>query len=420
MLLWILIGMITAAVTAVLAWPLLSRRSVATRANDELAARLAVFRDRRDEIRRERDAGRLGEDEARQAEADLLAQMADELPAEWLDRAGAPDRPGPTAAASSGSRAPSLVVAAIVIACVPLVGVGVYQVVGSPEIAVAQSQGLLGPQAGDPRQQIDAMLAELDRRVNANPRDGEAWAMLAETRRMLGDHGNAVEAFARAIPLLAPNARLLADYAESTALLAGGEFAGKPTELLEQALRIDPKEPKTIGLIGVARYRAGELEQARRFMGRLLDTLQPGTPDAAQVAQIVERIDAEIAARATPQSASPAARLRGTVSLSPGLQSRLAPNSTLFVVARASQGPRIPVAVLRVPVASLPFEFELGDAQAMDPSRPLSGVGAVVIEARLSESGQAMRQPGDLYSEAVEAMPGASGIRLLIDRIAQP
>lgn len=421
MLLWVSIALLTLVVTAAVVWPLFSRKSIAI-ADDDLDRRLAVFRDRRDEIGRERDAGRLTDAEAEQALADLLRQMAEELPPEAIAAAG---KPAPQAAQASRSRAPMFAGLALAL-LLPLVAVGVYRTVGSPEIALAQLEGRSGDLAGSPQAQFDALVAEIEARLRANPDDGEAWAVLAEAYKMIGNHGAAIEAFGKATGLLPPNARLLADYAESTALAAGGDFSGRPTELLEQALAADPNDPKAIALMGAARYRAGDLPAARRYLAQLLGTLPPGSQDAAQIGEVVARIDAELAARGQApapggQPAAPTgpAVLSGRVELAPALAGKVPGGATLFVIARAAQGPRIPVAVLRQPADSLPLAFELGDANAMDPSRLLSTAGEIVLEARISPSGDAMRKPGDLIGEAVAAKPGSTGITLVVDRVVE-
>lgn len=439
MLLWVSIALLTLVVTVAVVRPLFSRNSTRV-VDDDLEPRLAVFRDRRDEIGRELAAGRLSESEAEQARADLLRQMAEELPPEVLAQASAPQaRPTDGGRGAGRSRAP-LVAGLMLAVLVPLLAAVVYRAVGSPEIALAQLDGSFDRLAQSPQAQFDALVAELEARLRENPKDGEAWAVLAEAYKMIGNHGAAIEAFAKATELLPPNARLLADYAESTALAAAGDFSGRPTELLERALAADPNDQKAVALMGAARYRAGDLPQARRYLGQLLASLPPGSEDATQIGEVVARIDAELAARggsaapgaapAGPAGAAPTGQvpaapakapvLAGRVELAPAIAAKVPASATLFVIARAAQGPRIPVAVLRVPAGSLPYAFEIGDGDAMDPSRTPSSVGDLVLEARISVSGDAARRPGDLIGEPVSAKPGSTGVSLVIDRVVEP
>jgi cytochrome c-type biogenesis protein CcmH len=463
MLLWVSISLLTLAVTAILVWPLLIGRSTSLAPDDELQRRLAVFRDRRNEIRADAEAGRSSKAQAEQAQADLLRQMAEELPAEWLSEGSFPAGSATPSAASGASRRirasrlPFLAGLLVALA-IPLLAFGVYRGVGSPEVALAQLEGKPLTRGDSAQARFDAIVAEIETRLRANPSDGEAWAVLAEAYKLVGNHGAAIEAFEKAVELLPPDARLLADYAESSALAGGGNFSGRPTQLLARALEVDPNDQKAVALMGAARYRAGDLPEARRYLRQLLVSLPADSPEATQIGEVVAQIEAELggAASSTPPLARggaersgspgaapgtpsdmasgtapraladdapnaaagpPSAPVRGTVSLAPSLTQRLPPQATLFVVARAAQGPRIPLAVLRVPAASLPYQFELGDANAMDPSRPMSSAAQIVLEARISASGEAMRQPGDLYGQAPPVQSGARDVAILIDQV---
>lgn len=436
MLLWVSIALLTLAVTAALVRPLLAVRRTEV-ADDDLAARLAVFRDRRDEIGRERVAGRLTDAEAEQAIADLLVQMAEELPPEALAQADAPPartnrspEAGQKSPAPRQTRARLAFTTGLTLAIlVPVVALGVYRSVGSPEIALAQLDGSFEQMIATPQAQFDALVNEIEGRLRADPRDGEAWAVLGEAYKMVGNHPAAIEAFEKAVGLLPPNARLLADFAESTALASGGDFSGRPTELLEQALVANPNDAKAVALMGAARYRAGDLPAARRYLGQLLASLPEGSEDAARIGEVVARIDSEIAAggQVSPStradsapSPNPAAVISGRVDIAPELLSRLPGQAVLYITARPVDGPRVPLAVVRAPARDLPLEFRLDDSNAMDPSRPLSSASALVVEARVSLSGSATRATGDLIGEPVAAQPGDAPLSIRIDRVFTP
>lgn len=425
MLLWVSIAVATLVVTVVIVWPLLSGRLPSqVDAGDDERRRLAVFRDRKREIEREHAAGRLSETEAAQAQADLLRQVADDLPG---GGAGAtPRAPGTTA-----SRAIPRSIAALLVVLVPLLAIGVYQRVGAPELADVDLRGDRPLHANE----VEAMIAGFEKRTRDNPEDGEAWALLAESRKIQGRHAEAVNAFEQAMRRLAPDARLLADYAESAALLAGGDFTGRPLALLEQALAADPGEPKAIGLMGAAQYRLGNLERSREYLRRLHEGLPADSEDAMQIAQVLQRIDAEIAQRgaapapgagAVPKAGGAAkadgapAGVTGTVSVDPGLAAQASRGGTLFVIVRQAGGPPIPVAVLREPGAQLPMPFAIDDTHAMDPSQSLAATGTLSVEARLSRSGNAMRQPGDLYGQVTGIEPGQRDVTIVIDRVVTP
>lgn len=427
MLLWVSIAVATVVATAVIVWPLLSARSPSQAdARDDERRRVAVFRDRRNEIEREHAAGRLSDAEAEQAQADLLRQVAEDLP----DAAAA----GGVGDGEAAPRRAATLVALALAVLVPLIAVGVYQRVGAPDLAGINLRADHRPVDAA---EVEKLIGSIEQRTRERPDDGEAWAMLAEARRMQGRHADAVAAFEQAVRLLPPDGRLLADFAESAALLAGGDFSGRPVSLLEQALAANPDEPKAIALMGAAQYRLGNLEGARSYLKKLHDGLPAGSDEAAQIGQALARIDAEIAQRgATTPPARPAApaagaagrdakpaaasTVTGTITVDAKLASQVRPGDTLYVIARQAGGPPIPVAVLREPDARLPMQFSIGDANAMDPSRPLSSAGALVLEARLSRSGNAMRQPGDLYGQRADVAPGQRDVSIVIDRVVAP
>ncbi|MCD6733053.1 MAG: c-type cytochrome biogenesis protein CcmI [Burkholderiaceae bacterium] len=456
MLLWVSIAVATLVATAAIVWPLLSSRSpVQADARDDDRRRLAVFRDRRNEIERERAAGRLSDADAEQAQADLLRQVAEDLPEAAAASGGvaagsAAIRGSATATgarargavAGSATAAPGRAVTIVALALallVPLIAVGVYHRVGAPDLASLDLRAGHPPvDAGD----IDKLIAGIEQRTRERPDDGEAWAMLAEARRMQGRHAEALAAFEQAVRLMPADARLLADYAESAAVLARGDFSGLPTELLERALAANPDEPKAIALMGAAQYRLGNLEAARGYLKKLHESLPAGSDDAAQIGQVLARIDSELAQRGAAPStgsssapgaaagggskppAAPAAAaassVAGTVSIDASLADRVRAGDTLYVIARQAGGPPIPIAAVREANARLPMKFTIGDADAMDPSRRLSSAGSLVLEARLSRSGNAMRQPGDLYGQRAGVAPGQRDVAIVIDRVVTP
>lgn len=491
MALWISIAIVTLVAIALVVWPLVSTRRPGTDARHDDERRLAVFRDRRREIDREREAGRLTAAEAEQAHADLVRQLAEDLP-EIAGAGHAPSAGGGspqakasgasaasaarTAAAASPARsstaattvAPSprtaWVTAVLVALVVPIVAIGVYREVGAPHLASVDASG------GQPpidAAQVEAMIDRIEQRTREQPDDAEAWAMLAEARKMQGRHDEAVVAFAKAIERIPNDPRLLTDYAESAALRAGGDFSGQPVELLERALAIDPNEAKAVALMGAAQYRLGNLPRARSYLKQLESLLAPGSEEASHIAAILQRIDEEIAGGApaesatapstgpaapsapsasapmasapsapapsasTPSASAPpapstppvasaagsVASVAGTIFLDPSLAERASAGGTLFVIARASGGPPIPIAVLRLPAPDFPVSFTLDDSNAMDPSRRLSGADALELEARLSRSGEAMRRPGDLYGRVESVRPGTGGLRIVLDQV---
>jgi cytochrome c-type biogenesis protein CcmH len=433
MLFWSSVVLITLAVLWTVVGPLLR----GGRARDDQSADplIAVYRDRRREIEDERIAGRIGDEEARVAIEELVAQMAVELPAESSGGVAEPRTP------TLATRGLALLLAVLIPGGAALI----YLQLGAPELTDPDVVAALSEPPRFDAAQVDQLIMQVEARVRANPSDGEAWLVLASARKFRSDHAGAVEAFERAVRLNPPGARMLAEFAESLAMLAQGSFAGRPLQLLEQAMGLDPDDAKAIALMGAAQYQIGNFGAARTLLNRLLEAMPPGqTEQRAAMAELLKRIDDRIATEgrsgAAPQaaaSASPqgagradpssgptgdadATMISGSVSLSPALAAQAREAPTLFITARAGAGPRIPYAALRIDQPRLPLEFRLDDSLAMDPSRRLSSAGEVVIEARLSRSGSANRSAGDLYGVSEPVRPGARELRLVIDQVVNP
>ncbi len=180
-------------------------------------------------------------------------------------------------------------------------------------------------------------------------------------------------------------------------------------------------------------FEARDFAAARGYWQRLADVVPAGS-DMARSVQVniaqATRLEAglqPVAERAPTEPGAAAASavgasgasgaITGLVEISPELASRIQPGDTLFVFARAAQGPRMPLAIVRQPADGRPYRFRLDDSLAMSPALRLSGFEQVVVGARISRSGQALPQPGDLVGSSDALAPGAQGVRVLIDRV---
>jgi cytochrome c-type biogenesis protein CcmH len=109
----------------------------------------------------------------------------------------------------------------------------------------------------------------------------------------------------------------------------------------------------------------------------------------------------------------------GTITIAAALAGQAGPTDTVFVFARAADGPRMPLAVLRKQVKDLPFEFKLDDSMAMSPAATISSAGRVVVGVRVSKSGDAMAQNGDLTGQSAPVSPGATGLKIEIAEVVR-
>jgi cytochrome c-type biogenesis protein CcmH len=250
------------------------------------------------------------------------------------------------------------------------------------------------------------------------------------------------------VALVPDNADLLADYADSVGAAEGG-LRGKSLELIERALKADPTHWKALALAGTAAFNRKDYPQAVDYWERMKKTVPPGSPIAGSIdASIAEARElgglkagppsggqalaagaggakgpssatpapAPAPASAPQTSASSGATIAGTVSLAPALAAKVAPTDVVYIFARAAEGPKMPLAIIRKQVKDLPIPFSLDDSMAMQPNFALSNFSSIVIGARVSKSGGAAPQTGDLEGLSPAVKVGATGIAVVIDR----
>ena len=263
------------------------------------------------------------------------------------------------------------------------------------------------------------MVAGLVEKLRKNPGDGQGWVMLARSYKVLERFSEAADAYSHAGALVAQDATLLADYADVLSRSQGGNLQGKPAELVERALRIDPEEPQALLLAGAAAADQQQFAAAVDYWGRLLAQLQPGSEEAASLEAAIAKAR-EIAtqgASGKPGKAAIAGAVSGEVTLSGKLAGQVKPDDVLFVFARAEEGPRMPLAAMRATVADLPLRFRFDDSMALAGGKKISDFKVVSVEARIAKAGKAQSSRGDLFGTLQSVKPGSQNLRLLIDQV---
>jgi cytochrome c-type biogenesis protein CcmH len=218
----------------------------------------------------------------------------------------------------------------------------------------------------------------------------------------------------------------------------GRRLAGKPAALVERALAIDPKQRKALALAATVALEARDFAASLGYWRRLAAQLPEGSDEARRISEVIAEIEAAqhegkgsprpssgkrtgdgLPAAASPvASAQPGAgTISGRVDLTSAFGSRVALTDTVFIYARAPEGSRMPLAVLRIPAKELPRDFVLDDSLGMAPGTKLSAAPTVVVEARVSKSGNAIAQPGDLFGKSSPVKPGTAGLRITIDQV---
>ena len=384
-LFWALGALLAAAALALAARPLWRRRAGGTVSRDAMNA--AVYRDQLRELEADLASGLLAQADYERAREELQRRALEDFSHVEKER-------GP-----GGNR-----FVAYSVLAVPLVALGVYFVVGNPGVIALQDA------AQATQHQIEGMVERLAARLKENPDDVEGWKLLGRSYSALGRFPEAAEAYAKAAARAPRDAQVLADLADVLAMANGQRLAGDPEKLVERALQIDPKNLKALALAGTAAFDRGDFAVAAERWGRMLPLVPADSEDARVIRENVEQARAKA-------NAGVSAKLAGTVTLSPKLKGRAAADDTVFIFARAAQGPRVPLAVLRKKVRDLPVSFSLDDSMAMAPGMNLSAFARVVVGARISKSGSAAPQSGDLQGASAVVANDAAGVKVVIDGV---
>ena len=414
---------------------------------------LAILRDQLAQLDAELASGALSAEQHRLSRSEIERRV--------LDEEAVAEGPRKTGSARR--------TAAVLGALVPLFALGVYGLKGNlialdPQARVANAEPGAEVTMAQVEEMVEKLAKKLEGQAAPQPGDAQGWTMLARSYGFLQRFPEASRAYSRAIALDPKNAQLLADHADILAALQGQQLGGEPTRLIEQALQIDPNNPKALALAGSAAFERKDFpaaitfwNKARQFVpadGEFAKALDGSIAEAKGAVQGAGAVAAGPSAGATAVASSAAAgvasvgpagtaatvttvagattatgssaatpagisgaQITGRVSLAPALAARAAPTDTVFIFARAAEGPRMPLAILKRTVADLPITFTLDDSMAMSPQMKLSNFPLVVVGARISKSGNAMPQPGDLQGQAAPTKIGSSGIELLIDAV---
>lgn len=390
-LFWILAAAMVIVAIGLLVPPLFGRRTL--KDQDRRAQNVAIARERLKELEAEHAGGNLDDKALEQARRELEEALADDVSGEGDANAAAPQR------------SPGML--AIVAVLVPLLAVGLYLKLGNPdglnpEAAAAES---LMPAHDGQQMSLPEMAKRLETKLEAQPDNAQGWYLLGRTYLQMRRFADAARAFEKLHALVGDEPGVLLPWADAIAMQQGGKITGKAFELVQRVLEINPHEPTALWLAGMAYEQAGDHEQAVRHWKRLLPQLANDPESKQEVEALIARAEKalgrSVAVPAAPpgKSAAGGARLTVTVDLDPALKDRIAPDDTVFVFARALAGPPMPLAVVRKSARDLPLTVVLDDSLAMMPQMKLSAFKEVRIEARVSKSGNALPQSGDLKGE---------------------
>lgn len=416
---WIVTAIMLLVALAGLAWPLL-RKSVGD-GIDRNQQNLEIAKERLSELEAENNAAEISDEEFQQVKTEVEKTLADELQSEDSEQ-------------KSSATAGALGVAAIGV-LLPVLTLGLYFAIGSPQLingATAQQQVESGHGEGAQQQSVEQMVTSLAERLKQEPENAEGWFLLGRSLMSMGKYAEAVKAFEVVDKLQPDNPPVMLALANAVAMAQDGKIGGRPEQLVNRALELDPTSTTALWLAGIAAEERGDYKLALQHWGKAEPTLKPADqqelrarmqaaatragvklefaqpqsqppplPKIASQAQPQPQPQPQPQAQSQTQASGKAAAIKVKVSLDPALAGKLSPEDTVFVFAKALNGPPMPLAASRHKVKELPLEVTLDDSMAMTPQAKLSSADQVTISAKISASGNATPQGGDYLSETV-------------------
>lgn len=382
---------------------------------------ITVQRNRREELERMLVDGDLDKDAYDEARRELELELHDELASD--------------SAPSEDSSETRPVAAIIVSVLLPVAAIGLYFLLGSPEALIdgatlgaggRSPAAMAGESApGQIPHSVEEMVERLAQRLEENPEDPEGWLMLGRSYAAMNRFPVARVALQEANQRRPGDPTTLVALAEVEAALNDNSLAGKPMELLHRALEIDPNLVRALWLAGIAAFNQGDADKATAYWQRILENPGIGDANASQIRQAIAQVQQSSSgvAQSAPSEVEKDTKastkgLTVGISLAPELEDMVSSADTLFVFARAAEGPRMPLAIVRRTAGELPIKVQLDDSMAMAPQLRLSAHSSVVVGARISKSGDATPQPGDLSGTSSVVSPSQAGVvDLVINQI---
>lgn len=415
---WILVALMTIFALLFVIPPLLRNREQQAVNRNQLNTE--VIKDQLAELRTDLETGKLDQVAYDAASKDLKRELLDDLDQNAM--------PG------EGSTRSGRWIAALLLVLVPALALPLYQALGTPQLisrladVPPATQQVSAEHQGD--MSLENMVGKLAQRMRAEPGNAEGWIMLGRSYAALNRHQEAAEAYAKAYQLVDNNPRLMTDYADVLATANQGVFTDQAGELLNKSLAANPRDLKTLWLTGHYNFQRGNYADAIGYWQRAAAFLPKDDENAIVITQQIEqaqnklvesggaRVAAQPVAGEKPSdTTSGGSQITVQVSLDPALMAQANAEDTVFIFARAVQGPKMPLAIVRKQVKDLPLTVTLNDSMAMTPAMVLSNFSEVTVGARVSSSGQAIARSGDLQGMmSPVATADDSNVKVIIDQ----
>ena len=370
-------------------------------------------------------------DQLRELEADhaqgLIDRAGFDSARKELERRAAEETKPEQHANATSVRKPWMAIVAV--AVVPVLAIGLYVLLGNPQGLNPANVTAENQQQPTP-EQINAMVDKLAQHLKETPDDLRGWQLLTRAYIGLGRYQEAAGGYSHLVKLMPENADLLADYADAASMANNHSMQGEPEKLINRALEIDPKNVKALALSGGAAFERKDYPAAVTQWRKIMKLVPPTSDLARSVAASINEAFAQAgnmpmpaaddapaggAVNAAAAASQQGAQVSGVVDIDPALRTQIKDTDTVFVFARATEGPRMPLAVLRKQAKDLPISFTLDDSMSMMSAMKLSGFKQVVVGARVSKSGNPMAEAGDLEGLSATVQPGAKNLKIVIN-----
>lgn len=300
----------------------------------------------------------------------------------------------------------------------PLAAIGLYRYWGSSEkLQVALQQQQQEAQLRAELTSPEAVITNLKAKLQQDPNSVQGWYLLGRVYFSQGQFNDAVTAYATANQLQPNNPELMMPYAQALYYIEPRQLKGKALELVNQVKRLQPDNGQLLNLLAIVSYDQGKFQQAIAYWQQLLGHYPPNSQDFQAIQGAIAQANNRLAK--TDKAAKRIIRV--TVAMDTQLSKQTQPDHTVYIYARAANGSKIPLAITRKQVRDLPMTVDLTEAMAMNPALTLASATKVIVVARVSQSGQATSQAGDLQGQtkAIALTKSLNQVKVTIDQVVR-
>ena len=273
---------------------------------------------------------------------------------------------------------------------------------------------------------LNALTESLKKKLDANGDDINGWVLLARSYMQLRNFKKASEAYESALKILPGQTDLMIDFADSLAMIDGGDLSGRPMELISQVLKKEPTHQKALALAATNAMNNKQIKTAVRYWERLKDTLPGDSEDSSRISNLI--IALQGGSGSLPETelskSSVERELSGKLIIDSELFSyvkkSLTTDSAIFLIVKEKNGIPMPIAVRKISysdfntsfVENKSLTFEVSDRHSLRSGKKLSDFFEVLVSARLSLSGEPKPDVNDLKTNVSLVKNGDDSIKL--------